>query len=154
FPPKGDEPTTLTVSKVSGEELFSVPLRFESSLSSPLFGNLVPVTAHGSIKLGQSGDYLFTIKIADHVITRLPFTLRGEPEDDAYELPKKFLREGPWRDLAYFSALINDQNSNLGFNWWMSLRELPIGMTNPQVRIRLMLGSREIASGDLMTLSS
>jgi hypothetical protein len=153
FPAKGNEPATLTVNKSSGEELFSVPLRFESSLSSPLFGNFVPVE-QASIKLGQSGNFLFTIKIADHAITRFPFSLKSEPEQDPYDPPKNFFRDGPWRDLAYFSVVTEDKNSVLDFNWWMSLRELPIGMSNPEISIHLLLGQREIArSRDRLVLS-
>lgn len=155
FPVHGNEPTTLTVSKSSGEELFTVPLRFESSLSSPLFGNLVPSTDQGSIKLGQPGSFIFTIKIADRVITRVPFTLKGEPEKDPFDPPKTFFRDGPWRDLAYFSVLTDNQNPNIDFNWWMSVRELPTGMTNPEISVHLILGQREIArSFDRMTLNS
>jgi hypothetical protein len=76
----------------------------------------------------------------------LPFTLKSEPDGDPYDSPKKFLREGPWRDLAYFSVPIDNPSANVDFNWWMSLRELPIGMTNPLASIHLMQGSREIAS--------
>lgn len=155
FPPGRDERAMLTVNRSSGEEVFSLPLRFEPYLGSPLFGNLVPNDAPGGIKLGQSGDFVLTIKVADQVITRLPFTLKVEPDGEPYDPPKKFLREGPWRDLAYFSVPINNPSANIEFNWWMSLRELPIGMTNPLVTIHLMRGSREIArSRDRVALNT
>jgi hypothetical protein len=146
FPPGGDERAMLTVDRSSGEEVCSLPLRFESYLSYPLFGNLVPNDEPGWIKVGQSGDFVLTIKVADHVITRLPFTLKVEPDGDPYGPPKKFLREGPWRDLAYFSVPIDNARGDLDFNWWMSLREFPVGMTNSLVTIRLMRGWQEIAS--------
>ena len=155
FPPGGDERAMLTVNRSSGEEVISLPLRFESHSSPPLFGNLVPNDEPGEIKLGQSGDFVLTIKVADRVITRLPFTLRVEPDGDPYDPPKKFLREGPWRDLAYFSVPIDNPSANVDFNWWMSLRELPIGMTNPLVTLHLMRGSLEIASSrDRLALNS
>lgn len=155
FPPGGDERPMLTVNRSSGEEVISLPLRFESYSSPPLFGKLVPNDEPGGIKLGQSGDFVLTIKVADQVITRLPFTLRVEPDGDAYDPPKKFLREGPWRDLAYFSVPTDNPSANVDFNWWMSLRELPIGMTNPLVTLHLMRGSLEIASSpDCLALNS
>ena len=144
FPPQGREPMLLTISRSSGEELFRLPLRFESYSSFPVFGELAPIDELGEINLRQAGDFVLTIKIADRAITRLPFTVRDEREGP-YEMPKKFLREGPWRDLAYFSVRSDDPSANIDFNWWMSLRELQIGMTNPLVTIRLMRGSREIA---------
>ena len=146
FPPGGDERAMLTVSRSSGEQVVSLPLRFEPHSSSPLFSDLVPNDEPGKIKLGESGDFVLTIKVADRVITRLPFSLKVEPDGDPYDPPKKFLREGPWRDLAYFSVPIDNPSKSVDFNWWMSLRELPIGMTNPLVAIHLMRGYREIAS--------
>ena len=146
FPPEGDEQAMLIVNRSSGEEALSLPLRSESCSSSPLFGNLVPIDEPGWIKLGQSGDFVLTIKVGDHVVTRLQFTLKVEPDGDPYGPPKKFLREGPWRDLAYFSVPINNPTANVDFNWWMSLRELPIGMKDPLVTIHLMRGYREIAN--------
>ena len=155
FPPGGDERAMLIVSRSSGEEIVSLPLRFESRSSSPLFSELVPNNERGEIKLGESGDFVLTIKVADRVITRFPFSLKVEPDGDPYDPPKKFLREGPWRDLAYFSIPLGNPSANIDFNWWMSLRELPIGMTNPMVAIHLMRGYREVASSrDRVALNS
>ena len=145
FPPAGDKTAILTVNKLSGEQVFSLPLRFESRSSSPIFADLVTNNEPKGIKLRQSGDFVLTIVIADDVVTRLPFTLKVEPDGNAYDPPKKFRREGPWRDLAYFSVPLDYATANLDFNWWMSLRELPIGMTNPLVAIHLMKDYREIA---------
>ena len=144
FPPGGDKLATLTISKSSGEQVLSIPLRFEPHSSSPIFADLVP-NEGSKIKLRQSGDFVLTIVIGDDVVTRFPFTLNVEPESNAYDPPKKFSREGPWRDLAYFSIPIDSANSNLDFNWWMSLRELPTGMINPLVAVHLIKDYREIA---------
>lgn len=146
FPPKGDEPVTLTVNRASGEEVLRVPLHFEPNASFPLFGRLVPSPESGAIRLGQSGDFVLTITVAERLVTRLPFTLKGEADGDPYDPPKKFVREGPWRDLAYFSIPSDERGGKIEFNWWMSRRELPKGMTNPRVSIHLMRDSREIAA--------
>jgi len=155
FPPAGDKVAILTVNRSSGEQVFSIPLRFESRSTSPIFANLVSDDEPKGIKLRQSGDFLLTITIGDDVVTRLPFTLKVEPNADAFDPPKKFLREGPWRDLAYFSIPLNFATANLDFNWWMSLRELPIGMTNPLVAIHLLKDNREIGrSRDRVSLNN
>lgn len=155
FPPGGVQRAMLTISRLSGEAVITLPLRFESYSSSPLFGNLVPSGEPGEIKVGQSGDFVLTIKVGDRLITRLPFTLKGEPNGDPYDPPKRFLREGAWRDLAYLSVPVDNQSANVEFNWWMSLRELPLGMTNPLVTIHLMRGALEVASSpDCVALNS
>jgi len=145
FPPAGDKLAILTINKSSGEQVFMLPLHFESRSTSPIFANLVSDDEPRGIKLRQSGDFVLTITIGDDVVTRLPFTLKVEPNADAFDPPKKFLREGPWRDLAYFSIPLDYATASLDFNWWMSLRELPIGMTNPRVAIHLIKDNREIA---------
>lgn len=155
FPPAGIERALLTINRLSGEAVISLPLRVESYSSFPLFGNLVPSGESGEIKLGQPGDFVLTIKFGDRVITKMPFTLSVEPNSAPYDPPKKFLREGPWRDLAYLSVLVDNPSANVDFNWWMSLRELPIGMTNPLVTIHLMQGPLEVArSPDSVALNS
>jgi hypothetical protein len=155
FPPRGVQPALLTINRLSGEAVISLPLRFESYSSFPLFANLVPSGEPGIIKLGQPGDFVLMIKVADRVITRLPFTMKIEPDGHPYDPPKRFLREGPWRDMAYLSAVVGNPNATLDFNWWMSVRELPMGMTNPLVTVHLMHGPLEIASSpDCVALKS
>jgi hypothetical protein len=146
FPPSSYEQAMLSITKASGEEVASLPLRLQSYLRFPVFGNFGPESnMPDTIKLGTAGDFVLTIKLADEVITRFPFSLVAEPNPDPYAPPKGFFRDGPWRDLAYFSQPANSASGGLRFNWWMSLRELPIGMTNPSVTLHLMQDAREIA---------
>jgi hypothetical protein len=144
FPSPHSDHATLSISKASGEEIASVPLHLESYLRFPIFGSFVP-DAPQSIRIGEPGDFVLTIKVTDEVITRFPFTLVSEANADPYGPPRGFLRDGPWRDLAYLSLPATGGNSNMKFNWWMSLRELPVGMTDPAVTIRLMQGYKEVA---------
>ena len=146
FPPEGDQRATLSINRASGEEVFSLPLRVESYQGFPAFGKLVPDDEPGGLRVGQEGDFVLTIRVGQYVITRLPFTLKGKQNSDPYDPPKKFIREGPWRDLAYLSVPAGGPGGHVDFNWWMSLRELPAGMNNPLVKVRLMQSSREIAS--------
>src|SRR5215510_1024016 len=155
FPPAGDKLALLTINKASGERVMSLPLRLESHSTSPVFADLVPTEEPKGIKLRELGDFILTIVIADDVVTRFPFTLSAEPAGNAYDAPKRFLREGPWRDLAYLSTPVDQPTANLDFNWWMSLRELPIGMTNPLVVVHVISNSREVArSREPVTLNS
>lgn len=144
FPPPGYEQAQLTVSTAAGEEVASVPLRLDSYLSFPLFGRFVPETNPTAIKLTKPGDYVLTVTIGDDAITRLPLTIGAEPNDDPYDPPKRFWREGPWRDFGYLSLPASNTAGNLRFNWWMSLRELPIGMTNPSITIHLLENFMEV----------
>jgi len=155
FPPAGDKLALLTINKASGEQVISLPLRLESHSTSPVFADLVPTDEPKGIRLRELGDFILTIVIDDDVVTRFPFTLSAEPAGNAYDAPKKFLREGPWRDLAYLSTPVDQPTANLDFNWWMSLRELPIGMTNPLVAIHLLKDNREIGrSRDRVSLNN
>lgn len=145
FPPPGQDQAMLTISRVSGEELLTVPLRMDAYAKFPVFGRCVPESKPASITLGQAGDFLLAIKIGEKVITRFPFSLFAEPSLDPYAPPKRYLREGPWRDFAYFSLPLNKLTAPIRFNWWMSPRELPLGMTNPAISIRLMDNYKDIA---------
>jgi len=144
FPSPAYDRATLSITEESGEEVASVPLHLQSYLKFPIFGTFVP-DVPDTIRIGKSGDFVLTIKAADEVITRFPFTIVSEVGADPYARPKGYLRDGPWRDLAYLSLPVYGENANIKFNWWMSLRELPVDMTNPAVRIRLMQGYKEVA---------
>lgn len=146
FPPPGYEQAQLTVSTATGEEIASVPLRLDSYLSFPVFGRFVPETNPTAIKLTKPGDYVLTVKIVDETITRFPLTIGAEPTENPYDPPKRFWREGPWRDFGYLSLPVSNSAGNLRFNWWMSLRELPIGMTNPSITIHLLETFKEVGA--------
>ena len=145
FPPPGYEQAQLIVSTAAGEEVASIPLRLDSYLSFPVFGRFVPETDPTAIELKKRGDYVLTVKIADDAITRFPFTIGAEPSENPYDPPKKFWREGPWRDFGYLSLPASNSGGNVRFNWWMSLRELPIGLTNPSITVQLLENFKEVA---------
>jgi hypothetical protein len=155
FPPAGYEQATLTINKASGEEVATLQLRFDSYVNFPVFGRFVPESKPAKIQLRASGDFVLAIKIANEVITRFPFTVFGQPNSDAYAAPKKFWRDGPWRDFGYFSLPVNQAAGAVRFNWWMSTRELPEGLSDPSISLRLFENNKEIARGvDNFRLSS
>ena len=145
FPPPGYEQATLTISTSTGDEIGTVPLRLDSYVNFPVFGRFVPESRPATIRLAQNGDFVLSVKLANQVITRFPFSVSAEVNSDPYAAPRRFVRDGPWRDFAYVSLPPNDANAAVRFNWWMSLRELPAELADPQISLRLFENHKEIA---------
>jgi len=149
FPPAGSRKATFVVSKAGGGVVASVPLRLETPLASyTAFGMYKPDGVPGNANIGEPGDYVLSVQIDGKTVTTLPFSMKREASNDPFNPKNTFVREGPWRDLAYFSSQTDEPGSHLFFNWWTSLRELPPGTnTNrPLVTLHVMHGGQEIAS--------
>ena len=148
FPPAGSRKATFVITRASGAAVASVPLRLEAPLASfTMFGMYVPDGVPGSANVGEPGDYVLSVQIDGQPITTLPFSMKKESSSDPFNPRNTFVREGPWRDLAYFSDRVDAPGSNLVFNWWTSLRELPAG--SPQrslVTTHVMYGGQEIGA--------
>ncbi|HEX5873735.1 MAG TPA: hypothetical protein VFY60_03745 [Pyrinomonadaceae bacterium] len=147
FPPAGNEPATFMITKPGGEVVASVPLRIEPLENFPAFALFRPAVGNpGTVRVGQSGDFVMAVKIGNETITKFPFTLKEQVNSDPFNPGKTFVREGPWRDLAFLSVLTDDPNAHLQFNWWMSTRELPAGMQRPKVTVHVLANGKEIAA--------
>jgi hypothetical protein len=147
FPPSGSQKATFVISRPNGEMVSSVPLRLETPLASyTAFGMFLPDAVAGSADIGVAGDYVLSVNINGQPITTLPFTMKREVSSDPFNPRTNFVREGPWRDLAYFSNRPEVPDSHLEFSWWTSLRELPSGTKNPMVTLHLLYGGQEIAA--------
>ena len=149
FPPAKSQKATFVVSKAGGGVVASVPLRLETPLATfTAFGMFKPDGVPGNANLGEPGDYVLSVQVDGQPITTLPFSMKRESNNDPFNPRTTFVREGPWRDLAYFSDRTDAPGSNLVFNWWTSLRELPPGTnTNrPLVTLHIMHGGQEIAA--------
>ena len=144
FPPSGNPGGTLSIHTVGGEEIATMPLRMVPFGNFPAFANLVPDGNPGNIRINQAGDFVMTVKIGNEVVTRLPLSLKLEKGNDPFNPQQRFVRDGPWRDLAFISVPMDDSTPNINFNFWFSLRELPAGMTNPRVNVHLLNGTQEI----------
>jgi hypothetical protein len=72
--------------------------------------------------------------------------MKREASSDPFNPKTTFVREGPWRDLGYFSVQNEEPDSHLEFNWWTSLRELPPGTKRPLVTLHILHGGQEIAA--------
>lgn len=147
FPPSGNEPATFMITKPGGEVVASVPLRLEPIENFPAFAVFRPAIGNpGSVRVGQSGDFVMAVKIGDETITKVPFSLKEQTSGDPFKPGKTFVREGPWRDLAFLSVITDDPHAHLQFNWWMSTRELNAGTKAPKVTVHVLANGKEIAA--------
>lgn len=147
FPPPGLRKASFVVSKAGGGVVATVPLRLEAPLASyTVFGMFLPDGVAGLAPVGEPGDYVLSVQIDGQPITNLPFSMKREASNDPFNPTTTFVREGPWRDLAYFSNRPEEPDSHLEFSWWTSLRELPPGTKNPMVTLHLLHGGQEIAA--------
>lgn len=147
FPPAGNEPATFEITKPGGEVVASVPLRLEPIEGFPAFAVYRPAVGNpGNVKVAQTGDFVMSVKIGNVAITKVPFSLKEEVSGDPFKPGKSYVREGPWRDLAFAATITDDPNAFLQFNWWMSTRELPAGMTRPKVTVHVLHNGKEIAA--------
>jgi hypothetical protein len=147
FPPSGPRKATFVISRPNGEVVSTVPLRLETPLASyTAFGMFKPDAVAGTANVGEPGDYVLSVHIDGQPITALPFSMKRETNNDPFNPRTTFVREGPWRDLAYFSDRPEEPDSHLEFSWWTSLRELPPGTKNPMVTLHLLYGGQEIAA--------
>ena len=147
FPPPGLQKATFVVSRANGGVVTTVPLRLETPLASyTVFGMFKPDAVSGLAPVGEPGDYVLSVEINGQAITTLPFSMKRDASSDPFNPKNTFVREGPWRDLGYFSVETDRPDSHLEFNWWTSLRELPPGTKNPLVTLHILHGAQEIAS--------
>jgi hypothetical protein len=148
FPPAGSKKATFVISRANGAAVASVPLRLESPLASyTMFGMYLPDGVAGSADIGEPGDYVLSVQIDGQPITTLPFSMKKESSNDPFNPRNTFVREGPWRDLAYFSSRTDAPDSHLDFNWWTSLRELPAGSPpRSLVTVHILHGGQEIGA--------
>ena len=147
FPPSGASSATFVIARPGGEVVASVPLRYEPLERFPAFGIFRPASGNpGNVRVGQSGDFLMAVKIGGETITTLPFSLKEQVDNDPFNPGKKFVRDGLWSDLAFFSTITDDPDAMLHFNYWMSTRELPAGMRRPKVTLHLLANGKEVAA--------
>ena len=146
FPPAGKK-ATFVIARANGSVVNSVPLRLETPLATfTAFGMFKPDGNPGLAPIGEPGDYVLSVQIDGQPITTLPFSMKREASNDPFNPKTTFTREGPWRDLAYFSVRTDEPDSHLVFNWWTSLRELPAGIKRPLVTMHIMHAGKEIAA--------
>ena len=146
FPPANIGNAKFVITDQSGAVIDSVPLRYER-MEFPAFGRFRPASGNpGNVRIGRSGNFVMSVVLDDQTLTSLPFTLREENSTDPFNPVKRFVRGGPWSDLAFFSTITDDPSAMLHFNFWMSTRELPAGMRLPKVTLHLLANGKEIAA--------
>src|SRR5256885_4875118 len=113
----------------------------------PALGRFQPASGNpGNVRIGRSGSFIMSVVVDGQTITSLPFSLREENSADPFNPGKRFVRDGPFGELAYFSVVPDDPNGEVTFNWWMSLREIPNAAKNARVTIHLLVNGKEIAA--------
>ena len=145
FPPADLKKASFVISKAGGGEVASVPLRF-APMEFPAFGLLEPDGVPGVVRVGQSGDFTMSVVVDGQALTTLPFSLKEQVSSDPFKPGRGFVRDGQFKDLAYFSVVPDDPAGEVHFNWWMSLRELPAGMKDARVTLHLLSNGQEIAA--------
>jgi len=146
FPPASVGKASLVVNRAGGGVAASVPLRYEK-MEFPAFGRLRPASGEtGNVKIGQAGSYVMSVVVDGKTLTEMPFTLTQETSADPFAPGTRFVRSGPWSDLAYFRVVPGDPAEQMTFCWWTSTRELPAGMKRPKVTVHLMAGGKEVAA--------
>ena len=146
FPPSGKPSATFVITRPSGEVVASVPLQYSPLERFAAFGRFHPAPGKpGGVTLNQTGDFVMGVKMGDEMITAMPFSLKEESSGDPFNPGKRYVRSGPWSDLAFFSQITDDPDAMLHFNFWLSTRELPAGMRRPKVTLHLMLNGQEVA---------
>ncbi|HEY6232513.1 MAG TPA: hypothetical protein VIW64_14720, partial [Pyrinomonadaceae bacterium] len=122
----------------------TLQLRYEA-MEFPAFGRFRPRSGNpGNVRVGKSGSFVMSIIVDGQTITSMPFTLREETNTDPFNPGTRFVRNGPFPDLAFFSVVPDDPNAEARFNWWMSLREMP--GKGARVTLHVMNNGKEIAS--------
>ncbi len=147
FPPGGSSSASFVVTRPGGEVVSTVPLRYEPLERFSAFGVFRPASGNpGTVRVAGSGDFVMAVRIGGETITTLPFSLKEQVSNDPFNPGKKFVRDGPWGDLAFFSVITNDPDAMLHFNYWLSTREFPAGMRRPKVTLHLLANGKEIAA--------
>lgn len=146
FPPANIGNARLVVTDAAGGVVDSLPLRYER-MEFPAFGRFRPASGNpGNVRVGRSGNFIMSVIVDGQTLTTLPFSLRAQDSTDPFNPGKKFLRDGPFSELAYFSVVPDDPNGELQFNWWMSLREIPGSPKDAKVTIHLLVNGQELAA--------
>ncbi len=146
FPPASVGNAKFVITDQSGAVVDSVPLRYER-MEFAAFGRFRPASGNpGNVRVGRSGNFVMSVLLDGQTLTSMPFSLREENSTDPFNPVKKFVRDGPWSDLAFFSTITDDPGAMLHFNFWMSTRELPAGMRLPKVTLHLLANGKEIAA--------
>ncbi len=147
FPSAGASAATFVILRPSGETVASVPLRYEPLAKFSAFGIFHPASGNpGNVRIAQAGDFVMAVKLGGETITALPFSLKEQVTSDPFNPGRKYVRDGPWSELAFFSVLSDDPGAMLHFNYWLSTRELPAGMRRPKVTLHLLANGKEIAT--------
>ena len=143
FPPNDDAKMEFEIIDANGKTLFTSNLRLQKLDNFKTFG-ILTANGPGIVHLKQTGGFIINIKTDGKVITHFPFSMTTESSSDPYNPSTLYLREGPWKSLAYFSFDPDNSDELIKFNWWTNLREIP-NSKKAKITVSVMKGNSEIA---------
>ncbi len=98
----------------------------------------------GGFNIAQAGELTLAFQAGGRTLTEVPVTLSQQTGGDAYNPTRTWVREGPWRSLAFLAVPTADASVPLRFCWWSATRELP-SRAQGVLTTRLLRGTAELA---------
>jgi len=138
--PAGTTTGQLLVQR-GAEVLLRDPLAIQTTEYPAVF--VLSRTNPGGLTLAQAGDLTMAFQVGDRTITEVPLTLTQVAGGDAYNPTRTWVRDGPWRTLAFIAVPTDQPTTALRVCWWSSIREFasraPGGVT-----ARIRRGTTEV----------
>ncbi len=153
FPPKNYSKLEFEISDASGKILYNSGLRIQKWDNIKIFDGVI-ANGPGIVHLKQAGDFVISININGKAVTRLPFKMTIEKSNDPYNPSTNYYREGPWKNLGYFSFDPDKPDYILNFNWWTCLRELPANNKQAKITVHILKGNTEVAQSQSTVIAS
>ena len=154
-PPQPEQTAELVLATADGRPLSTVPLQLRRWQAFPGFAGLTPRGEAVVEHPGRDGDYVLSVRVGGKEVTALPYSLAETLSGDSYSSQVNvFVREGPWRSLAYLAAAPAAPGEALDFHWWASEREMPGGWGNTRAVVRVLRDGAEVAVGAAVTVVS
>ena len=152
FPPKDAADVRFEIRGEGGEVVASLPLRIESMHPFPAFGRLMPDGNSGMVSVGKAGKFTAGVYVGAEAATSFPFSITAEVSKDPFNPKTDYAREGPWKSLAFFSALSESPEAHVNFHWWMNTRDQPSGAKRQETTVHILKGGQEIAQGNVAVI--
>ena len=140
--PAGTTEGLLLVRRGS-ETIARDPLRIRPPGDVPAV-SIAERTNPGGFVIAQAGDLTLAFQAGGRTLTEVPVTLSQQAGGDAYNPTRTWVREGPWRSLAFIAVPTADATAPLRFCWWSATRELP-NRAPGNVTARTLRGTSEVA---------
>ena len=143
FPPQDMNSVEFEVATSKGESKFKTGVYVNKWQQFPIVDGIRP-QGTGIVKLKQTGDFVFRVKVAGKEITRIPFKMSVQNSGDPFNPQSTYTKEGPWSTLGYFSVNPERPDDAISFHWWGRTGEMP-GGKGGMMTTHIMKSGKEIA---------